>query len=324
MDFTHFDRAESVDSSTASESSLPIPWSPTPEPENPVLRSVELQSQPIANQPDSLTPSVSLSRSLSRGYEFRSVEPAAGRSTRARLSLEEQTECIKWLLTHRSLFADKNVQKKTFWKQFADWMTDELGKTLSNPDRTVRTWEGKRRQEAEGEIRSSGEPIADTAWKQAMDEWIQFVDDVKTREQEERELKSAEASSQREVTKRLHETLLTRFRDRENSEDLGDESNSIEDPPRRSRKKQKSSDDVEMVSGALTTALDSFTDKFAVNMSGLVSSSSLQPQLTERMDGLESKVDQLIDASSAAKERVLTIESKFDRIMELLNEMRKG
>jgi hypothetical protein len=110
----------------------------------------------------------------------------------ATLSDTEQVDVLRWLISHRQMYADRNLSKTEFWKSCAEYIQSEMGKTYRHIDRVVAKWEKSRRSEIEEAKRESGVAKSDTDWLQAMDEWIVFLDDLKADEAEKKLSKEAE------------------------------------------------------------------------------------------------------------------------------------
>jgi hypothetical protein len=92
------------------------------------------------------------------------------------------------------MYADRNTSKADFWKSCAAYIQSEMGKTYRHIDRVVAKWEKSRRHEVEEAKKESGVAKSDTDWLQAMDIWIEFIDDLKMDESERKNSKEAEDS----------------------------------------------------------------------------------------------------------------------------------
>lgn len=86
---------------------------------------------------------------------------------------------MRWCLGHRNYFADKNYTKREFWNACTRWMQHKFGRFIVRPDKSIQTWEARRRKEMEME-RGTGVALPKTEWRQVMDEWLEFLESVKT------------------------------------------------------------------------------------------------------------------------------------------------
>ncbi|GAD95428.1 predicted protein [Paecilomyces variotii No. 5] len=111
-------------------------------------------------------------RSSSSYFSFGSRKP------RAFWSEQEQILIIRWCLGHRNYFADKNCTKREFWNACTRWMQQRFGRFIVRPDKSIQTWETRRRKEVEME-RDTGVPLPKTEWREVMDEWLEFLGCVK-------------------------------------------------------------------------------------------------------------------------------------------------
>jgi hypothetical protein len=117
-----------------------------------------------------------------------SVQPQSSQSQntsgRGYLTSEQQLDVIKWCLSHKKYYADRNLGTiGDFWIRCAVFIRQKFNKTYSAPERMVRTLENRRRQE----IATGRASIASAELKQALDKWIQFLDDTKRRAEERKE-----------------------------------------------------------------------------------------------------------------------------------------
>ncbi|KAL1876682.1 hypothetical protein Plec18167_005090 [Paecilomyces lecythidis] len=111
-------------------------------------------------------------RSSSSYFSFGSRKP------RAFWSEQEQILIMRWCLGHRNYFADKNCTKREFWNACTRWMQHRFGRFIVRPDKSIQTWETRRRREVEME-RDTRVPLPKTEWREVMDEWLEFLGCVK-------------------------------------------------------------------------------------------------------------------------------------------------
>ncbi|KAJ9295076.1 hypothetical protein DTO271G3_6246 [Paecilomyces variotii] len=118
------------------------------------------------------------SSSASRWRSSSSYFSFGSRKPRAFWSEQEQILIMRWCLGHRNHFADKNCTKREFWNACTGWMQRRFGRFIVRPDKSIQTWETRRRKEIEME-RGTGVPLPKTEWRGVMDEWLEFLACVK-------------------------------------------------------------------------------------------------------------------------------------------------
>ncbi|KAJ9196024.1 hypothetical protein DTO164E3_6562 [Paecilomyces variotii] len=131
-----------------------------------------LFSQPSTMHRFPTSSSGSRRRSSSSYFSFGSRKP------RAFWSEQEQILIMRWCLGHKNHFADKNYTKREFWNACTGWMQRRFGRFIVRPDKSIQTWETRRRKEIEME-RGTGVPLPKTEWRGVMDEWLEFLGCVK-------------------------------------------------------------------------------------------------------------------------------------------------
>jgi hypothetical protein len=91
---------------------------------------------------------------------------------------------------------------------------EEFGKEVRQPDRIVKRLVGNRRAQVRGEPLASGEAISDTELKQALDQWIQFIDDIEERRVEQSSNQTTEQQQNRQLAAQERDNMRTRQADR--------------------------------------------------------------------------------------------------------------
>ncbi|KAN0071120.1 hypothetical protein V8E54_010551 [Elaphomyces granulatus] len=81
------------------------------------------------------------------------------------------------------------------WKQCSEY---QFSKTYRHIDRAVAKWIETRKEQMDEQIAGSGVALADTDWKQVLDEWIVFLGDLEAERQKRKEVKTTEEQSARE------------------------------------------------------------------------------------------------------------------------------
>ncbi|RHZ72777.1 hypothetical protein CDV55_107279 [Aspergillus turcosus] len=137
-----------------------------------------------------------------------SVQPQSSQSQttsgRGYLTPEQQLEVIKWCLSHKEWYADQNLCfKGEFWFRCGGFIKEKFNKKYAAPERMVRGLENRRRQE----IAAGGIWLARDDLKQALDMWIQFLDDTKRRAEERKARIAAQQSSQPSLGEQARELL---------------------------------------------------------------------------------------------------------------------
>lgn len=161
------------DIDTLLDGSRPTEWEATPAP--PVARS--LSSTPTEYCEWEATPAPSVGRptptptTISRetSLQFREFSVVSGIESqsqntgrRSYLSASEKVSVVRWLYSHRQMYADKNTSRTAFWKSCADYIESEMGKNYRHIDRVAAKWEKSRRNEIEKAKMESGVAKSDT------------------------------------------------------------------------------------------------------------------------------------------------------------------
>jgi len=118
--------------------------------------------------------------------------------SRASLTADEMTAVMGWCLEHRNRY--KMMTKAKFWVLCADFIREEFSKDVLHPGRMVKTWVDRRRKETEREDGMSAvEHPNNTEFRQRLDVWILFIDDLERRKLEDARRKSSAVSPPREI-----------------------------------------------------------------------------------------------------------------------------
>jgi hypothetical protein len=98
---------------------------------------------------------------------------------------------IRWCLQHRDEYSQRRRRKAGFWEPLGRYMQQLTGHPVNTPDRTVARLIKERLRENADEERASGVAITNTDLTEALDEWIQFTQDVQSNAASRREIQTA-------------------------------------------------------------------------------------------------------------------------------------
>ncbi|KAK1138380.1 hypothetical protein N8T08_002664 [Aspergillus melleus] len=210
------------------------PWSPTPQSDTRVAPSIGPQT-PLNMRPNNVrfepisTPLPPFSQ-FSQISEFPASQPLVRQPRGSRLNAlneKEQTLVVQWCIARQNDYRNKNVRQVDFWANCTAFIRDKFNKTNMTPVRSIKTWVKKRRLQVAEERRVSGRAISDTKWKQALDKWIQVLDDIEIQAERDKASKKAAIDQHKAASNRSRDTLTTRLAKRSaDSNDLYENSES--------------------------------------------------------------------------------------------------
>ena len=318
-------------------------WEATPAPTVtgplPSSRETSFESQqPLESSAPSATESQNPQSQNTQSQNPRSQNPRSKKPSRNQLSEDEKLSVVRWLLTNRQMYADRNTSKTAFWKICAEYIESEMQKSYRYIDRAVAKWEKARRSEIEEAKMESGVAKSDTDWLQAVDEWIVFLDDLKAEEAERRDSKVAEEADARQIAQNEQSRMASRMADRRRTLEEAEETEvvEIEDPdpaatntvpgsapPEPSRKKRKSQkgkgNDIEEFGKSLSSALQSFGSTFAKEMGSVMKEAVAEPmnKVHGEIQGMKQEQQQLMTDIRTENQ------DQGRLILEILSELRK-
>ncbi|KAF7119059.1 hypothetical protein CNMCM5793_008702 [Aspergillus hiratsukae] len=265
-------------------------------------------------------------------------------------------EVIKWCLSHKKYYADRNLGTiGAFWIRCGQFIKEKFNKTYAVPERMVRSLENRRRQE----IATGCASIARDDLKQALDKWIGFLDDTKRRTEErkaqssqpslgeqardmlcrrmaeQREARTAAEQREARIAAQQSSQTAKRTRDAEEDQSDGDTTDSEDSmsPSERRRKKLRRMKEQERetelyttaltngLRNGLTNALTSFATTFITPLSKAMTEpiEEVKNELKElktELKTLRSELRQMHEFNAEMKE-------KTNLIIHLLEEMRE-
>ncbi|KAJ9193235.1 hypothetical protein DTO164E3_6847 [Paecilomyces variotii] len=283
------DNEQQSDTDQARSPTREYTWSPSPDPRGASATPYKYSS-----------PSPARGSSLPAIHESSSplqLAPPNNHKKRVWFTEQEELRIVHWLLNHRDEYADRNIPRAEFWAKCGNWIQQEFGKTYCRVDRSIQQLVKKKKQEMDAITKGSGLAIADTDWKQALDAWIEFLNDLKKAEQERKEEQSAardQANSHRDL---LASRMMKRRRtDEPDSQSPIPESSTSPEPlssrgssrPRRQGESKISADNLQHI-------MSSSLSGFANNIEGV-----LKRQRASRQEDLQ---QQFRDQNKAIEQR---------------------
>jgi hypothetical protein len=115
---------------------------------------------------------------------------------------------------------DGKITKAKFWKQCSEYIQNQFSKTYRYIDRAFTKWIETRKDE---QIARSGVALADTDWKQVLDEWIEFLGDLEA----ERQGRRLGLLSAREQAQCKQKRMATRMAARRRQEEQDEENEQV-------------------------------------------------------------------------------------------------
>ncbi|OJD19096.1 hypothetical protein ACJ73_08663 [Blastomyces percursus] len=184
-------------------------WSPTPSRRSP---SHLLPPDQLLNHLNSQSPSPSPSSSPA---------PPSGPSQGAALCVAEyeKLECIRSCVGNQDEY--RALPRFQFWNNFKSWFEETFGRPLKQPDRMISQLIRKHREKKNAIREESGTARSVTDLDQALDEWIQILDDLEAAKRLAKEDAAAAEENHRQRSRRMQDDMMERRRKR-NRERLGD------------------------------------------------------------------------------------------------------
>lgn len=292
------------------------PWEETPAPESQSARAFSSLATPLPPSRPSVSPVVESREPSVQIYQVPPEVIAAPRPTRGLLTSDEQVSVMKWLLQHRGDYADNKITKARFWKNCAEYIQHDIGKIYRHIDRAVSKWVETRKEQVQEQIQASGVALADTDWKQVLDEWIEFLGDLEAERKERKDAKTAEEISAREMAQYEQERMATRMAARHRQLDEVEEDEEISivgssSSASRKRGKRAGGRDggVEAYTQAMSTALSSFGSGFAKDIGSVISNSIKEP-----VNEMKDQIKELKEGQDGQQQLMLNILSEIRKL----------
>ncbi len=177
----------------------------------------------------------------------------------------QHVQMIQWCVSHKADYIDKNFARSRFWSDLRSFCAQELGVDIKNPDRVLGNLVKKHKISCQEIDNGSGIAIQPTDLSQALDEWVQVLDDLATYKADQKAEKSAKKSRQQRQHDEIRVNMLTRIRERSAStpkrestpsESVEDESDDVN---RRKRRKRDKDDGNTVTNSGLESAARIFS-----------------------------------------------------------------
>ncbi|OJD25050.1 hypothetical protein ACJ73_03578 [Blastomyces percursus] len=173
-------------------------WSPTPPKRSP---SHLLPPDQLLNHLNSQSPSPSPSSSPGPQWQH------------------EKLKCIRYCVGNQDEY--RALPRFQFWNNFKSWFEETFGRPLKQPDRMISQLIRKHRDKKNAIREECGTARSVTDPDQALDEWIQILDDLEAAMRPAKEDAAAAEENHRQRSRRMQDDMMERRRKR-NRERRGD------------------------------------------------------------------------------------------------------
>ncbi|OJD27977.1 hypothetical protein ACJ73_00610 [Blastomyces percursus] len=159
---------------TQSQAMSEADWSLTPPRRSP---SHLLPPDQLLNHLNSQSPSPSPSSSPAPQWrEFPSPNHTQSSQGALRVAEHEKLECIRYCVGNQDEY--RALPRFQFWNNFKSWFEETFGRPLKQPDRMISQLVRKYQEKNNAIREESGTARSVTVLDQALDEWIQILDDL--------------------------------------------------------------------------------------------------------------------------------------------------
>ncbi|PGH08127.1 hypothetical protein AJ80_07921 [Polytolypa hystricis UAMH7299] len=135
------------------------------------------------------------------------------------ISDEEQLELVHWCVGNQQLYCEGLRQQ--FWNELKAYFLETYNRELKNPDWVLTCLAKIHWQKQAQLLRDSGKAESETDLDQALDQWVQILDDICENRRRAREEAAASEESDWTIARRMQDNMMEHMR---NKRRLGDPS----------------------------------------------------------------------------------------------------
>ncbi|OJD10035.1 hypothetical protein AJ78_08788 [Emergomyces pasteurianus Ep9510] len=257
------------------------------------VRHPPIPSKQIINRSNNSFPSPN-----SRQLVFLSPNHTSSQQGYLRVAKYEKLKSIRYCVGNQDDY--RHLPRSQFWNNFKTWFENTFGRSLRQPDRMIAQLVKKHREKQAAMLAESGTARSETDLDQALDEWLQILDDI---QEAKRQAKEDAEEYHRQRSQQMQNDMMKHRRKRIRHQQ-GDSSpgSNIQTP---SDSGQQSSDVIQGLATALNP-IAAAIESLAVSRNARRASSLAENNTVLRTDvaDLKERVNEISGQMSAIREQM--------------------
>ncbi|PGH12607.1 hypothetical protein AJ80_06666 [Polytolypa hystricis UAMH7299] len=139
-----------------------------------------------------------------------------------RVRASERLELIRWCVGNQQLYRDGPRQQ--FWEELRVFFAETYNREIKSPDHVIRRMVKSHRKKQAALLRDFGRAESETDLDQALDQWIEIVDDTERNKREAREAAAASEENEQTVARCIQDSMMERMRNKRRLRDPSSDS----------------------------------------------------------------------------------------------------